>query len=156
MGSDFFALFFSFFSFFFPSYLSWSAVFSDARIENMFASFESLAKDGFVSKADFATVLSALFEDTKHEQVALLLETAYFMDRVFDFLDQGKKGKLSHEDFERVGLMFSSDSSELVAFRFFVYDAQSKGYITKGFVHERDWGRGEGVLFKIASFQKMT
>ena len=106
-------------------------MFSDARVDNMFAAFEQHAKDGFVAKADFATVLSALFDDVSHEQVALLLETPYFMDRVFEFLDVGKKGKLSHEDFERVGLMFSSDSHELITFRFFVYDAGSKGYITK-------------------------
>jgi Ca2+-binding EF-hand superfamily protein len=53
------------------------------------------------------------------------------MDRVFAFLDQGNKGKLSHEDLERVGLMFSADSQELIAFRFFVYDASAKGFITK-------------------------
>ncbi len=63
--------------------------------------------------------------------MALLLENAYFMGRVFEFLDQGKKGKLSAEDFERVTLMFSADANDLIAFRFFVYDAGSKGYVTK-------------------------
>jgi hypothetical protein len=92
----------------------------------MFATFEARAKDGFVSKEDFPVILASLFDDVKHEQVALLLESAYFMDRVFDFLNQGKKGKLSHEDFERVGKMFSSDTNELIEFRFFVYDVGSK------------------------------
>jgi hypothetical protein len=63
--------------------------------------------------------------------VALLLENKYFMGRVFEFLDQGKKGKLAAADFERVTLMFSADADELIAFRFFVYDVGAKGYIVK-------------------------
>jgi hypothetical protein len=44
-------------------------VFSDARVQNMFAAFEAKAKDGFVGKGEFPAVLSALFEDPTHEQV---------------------------------------------------------------------------------------
>lgn len=106
-------------------------VFPDERVENMFAYFESKAKDGFVSKEDFPAVLTSLFEDTKHEQVAFLLENEYFMERTFCFLDQGAKGKLSAEDFERVSIMFSADSDDLISFRFFVYDVGQKGYIVK-------------------------
>ena len=97
----------------------------------MFGTFEQEAKGGVVSKEAFPVVLAALFEDKTHEQVAQLLENPYFMERTFDFLDKGSKGSLTHEDFERVSLMFSSDSDELSDFRFFVYDAGCKGYIVK-------------------------
>ncbi len=67
----------------------------------------------------------------QHEQVALLLESKYFMERVFAFLDQGNKGKLNAADLERVGIMFSSETDDLITFRFAVYDVGHKGYITK-------------------------
>ena len=63
--------------------------------------------------------------------MALLLDNKYFMGRVFEFLDQGKRGKLSAEDFERISVMFSSEASDLIAFRFFVYDVGAKGFVTK-------------------------
>ena len=106
-------------------------VFPDERIDAMFGTFEQKAKDGVVSREDFPAVLTALFEDPEHEQVALLLDNKYFMDRTFDFLDKEQTGTLTHENFERVSLMFSADSDELIDFRFFVYDAGRKGYIVK-------------------------
>jgi hypothetical protein len=72
-----------------------------------------------------------LFEDPTHEQVAFLLDNAYFMDRTFAFLDEEKTGDLTAENFERVSIMFSSDSDDLIKFRFFVYDEGGKGFIVK-------------------------
>merc|ERR1711916_241242 len=102
-------------------------VFPDEKIDALFAEVD---KQGKVTKENFLPVFSVLF-DKDFEQSQFLLDNAYFVDRCFAFLDQEKKGELTVKDFERVGEIFSPDDEEMTNFRFFVYDKEGKGYITR-------------------------
>lgn len=120
----------------------WTA-FSDQAIESLFATFEEKAVNGSISKEDFGVVFRSFFEDPDNEQVAMVLQNSLLMDRIFDFLDTKKQGRLSAQDLERVSLMFSADGDELISFRFFVYDIGSKGHVTR-----EDMGRVVSSCFE--------
>eukprot|EP01090_Pellita_catalonica_P023706 TRINITY_DN9909_c0_g1_i1.p1 TRINITY_DN9909_c0_g1~~TRINITY_DN9909_c0_g1_i1.p1 ORF type:complete len:219 (+),score=60.71 TRINITY_DN9909_c0_g1_i1:75-731(+) len=110
-------------------------VLDDDQILASFTLFNQKTENGAkgLDLKTYKEIIRTIFEDPDSDSVQVIIENDVFMNRALAFITQLSEGPAITLEHYAQGItsMFGTDTTELTDFKFFVYDIDGSGTITK-------------------------